>query len=286
MFKLIISQNNEPSYNLALEEYLLENCKDNYFLVYKNKPCIVCGRSQNIFEEINILNANKLNLPIFRRLSGGGTVYHDMGNINFSFIKNYEKNEFDDFVLPVIVALNKLYIPAIKQNKSDIFIDDKKVSGNAQCIKNNRILHHGTLLFNSDLNNLKDVLITNPFIKSKSIKSNKSNVTNISNYYNKNIDKFLLDFLNAIDIELYKINFQGIDLSNISQKYLSFDWIYKRNPKFIFDNGEISFNVEKGIILNISDKKLEFLNGKDYLPENILNLLKINNSTKYFNKLF
>ena len=154
---LIDNRNNtEPSINLALEEYAIRylDISDDYVLLYQNNPAVILGRHQNLWEELNLNFIQKNNISINRRISGGGTVYHDLGNLNYSFITKFEKFKFNNykfFTEPILTALHSLHIKAKLNSRNDIVIGHKKISGNAQFTSKDRMVSHGTLLYQSNL---------------------------------------------------------------------------------------------------------------------------------------
>uniref|UniRef100_UPI00315871A1 lipoate--protein ligase family protein n=1 Tax=Caloramator sp. Dgby_cultured_2 TaxID=3029174 RepID=UPI00315871A1 len=145
----IYNKSLNPYFNLALEEYFLTKSKDEFFIIWRNDNCIVVGKNQNTLSEINIDFVKKNDISVVRRLTGGGAVFHDKGNINFTFIKNINdvNISFQEFLEPIVEFLKSLGVEAKISGRNDIVVDEKKISGNAQTIKNGRILHHGTLLF-------------------------------------------------------------------------------------------------------------------------------------------
>ena len=185
----INNTSNDPYFNMALDEYVVKHLdpSNDYFYFYINRPTVVIGRNQNTIEEVNLDYVKEHDIIVVRRMSGGGAVYHDMGNINFSFVVDYRKEDFNSmerFAKAIVKALSKFGIMAEFTGRNDITIDRKKFSGNAQYVTRNRILHHGTLLFDSDLSVLSKALNVKPEkIKSKGIKSVKSRVTNIKSIY-------------------------------------------------------------------------------------------------------
>ena len=155
-------------------------------MIYRNEPSVIIGKHQNTLAEINHPYLNEHEIHLVRRLSGGGTVYHDMGNINFLFILSGEAGklvDFKRFLLPVLTILQNMGLPVEYGGRNDLLIDGKKISGNAEHVFRNRILHHGTLLYSSDLTVLENVLRVSPgkYID-KAVRSVRSKVTNISDY--------------------------------------------------------------------------------------------------------
>lgn len=182
--KLYILKTHDPYYNLAVEEYLFSETEDDIFMLWQNEPCVVIGKNQNAFAEIDIDKAKENNIKIVRRITGGGAVYHDFGNLNYTFIssRNSEKGiDFAYFTEPIIEALATLGVCAELSGRNDLLVDGKKFSGNAQHSSDKRTLHHGTLLYNSDLSVLSSVLsVDEEKIRSKGIKSTRSRVVNLS----------------------------------------------------------------------------------------------------------
>lgn len=271
--KYIINNNNDVYFNLAFEEYVFSNLKeDDYILLWKNDESIVLGKYQNAFEEINIKAVEENNIKVARRSTGGGTVFHDMGNLNYSFITKYDTNSFvnyDKFITPIIEALKAIGVNAHKKRNSDIAIDDMKISGSAQSIKGGRVLHHGTLLFNSDLNKLNEMLKTlEGKFESKSVKSVRSVVTNIRDHLddkNMSMDDFqelLLKTLFPSGIERISLSDQQLEQVNVlaKEKYSQWEWNYGKSPSFTYekeayicdDKIHIKLHIKNGLIDHIS----------------------------------
>lgn len=259
-------------FNLALDEYLLKsNIKDDIFFLWKNLNTIVVGRNQNTIEEINLKAVEYDKVNVVRRITGGGAVYQDDGNLCFSFIfnkKNKISQSYENILCPIINVLRKIGLNAKFSGKNDIEIDGKKISGNAQIKYKNRFLHHGTFLFDVDLNKMKKYLNVNQEkITSKGIKSVSARVTNIRPLLvnNISIDEFALFITNEFLSQSTLI----LDLSTdiimavnklANEKYRTWEWNFGNSPEFSYKNKiryeekgtiDLRFNVEKGKIKNI-----------------------------------
>lgn len=197
--KFLILKTTNPYLNLAIEEYMFSETDDDVFMLWRNEPTIVIGKNQNGYAEINMPYVKENNIHIARRITGGGAVYHDLGNVNYTFITGRNKTgiDFEYFTAPIIEALKKLGISAILSGRNDLLVGDKKFSGNAQHTKGTRVLHHGTLLFDTDLDVLSLALkVDEEKIKAKAIKSTRSRVVNIKSILS--YDMTAEDFINVI----------------------------------------------------------------------------------------
>ena len=191
--KLYISSSNNPFFNIASEEYFVKSFAESgtIIFIYVNAPSVIIGRNQNPWKEANISCLLQSGIPLVRRISGGGTVYHDEGNINLSFItdrteKNF--NNYREFTQPAINYLKSIGIPAELNKRNDIVIGERKISGNAQFSSKNRLLSHGTLLVSADLDKLQKTLNAKDLdLVSISTNSTRSKVTSLSDYLNYEI---------------------------------------------------------------------------------------------------
>lgn len=302
--RCVYSTSNNPHFNLATEEYFLKNSQDEMFLLYTNEPCIVVGKHQNLLSEINWQFVNDHTIKLARRISGGGTVYQDFNNLNFSFIHNctnLEQINFTKYTYPVLVALRDMGLDVEFSGRNDILLDTKKISGNAMHIFKSRVLSHGTLLFNTDLNQLSAALNNNPQkYFDKAIKSVRSKVTNISNYLNpsKSIDEFSHElFKNIVEKSgVYSLNpITALETESINQiskeKFETWEWIFGYSPKYLFQNSfqlshrtvAFELHVEKGIIRSVISN-IDKIDNTDYQRAFDL-LLNAKHDYKYISEL-
>ncbi len=274
----------DPHINLALEEFCLRNpdMTEDYVLFYINAPSVIIGKHQNPFEECNFEYLRQNRIQLVRRISGGGAVYHDHGNLNFSFITGFRRKKLDyiqKLIQPIIGALYGLGVPAELSEKNYIMVEGKKASGNSQYTNFHRMLSHGTLLFDSDLNALKKALRSNLEIKnSKAVPSVRSEVTNISDYARQpdNISVLRDKLMAAVSAqfgELSKTLLSDRDWDVIyslaGDKYKSWDWTFGRTPDFVvrqvmrYEGAPVEcfIQVRRGVIhaISICDKSREGL---------------------------
>lgn len=317
--KYFDSNSTDPRWNLALEQYIFENMdkNDSYFMFWQNDNTIVVGKNQNTLSEINVSFVQEHDITVVRRLSGGGTVYHDLGNLNFTFITDSEQMEqinFHTFCLPIVKSLAELGITASISGRNDITIEGKKFSGNSQYIKSNRVLHHGTLLFDSDLSVLEQALkVSKDKISSNGVKSVSSRVTNIKPHLPNNItlsdfkSKLLqqisstqtLESLYLSDEDLHKID-------NIkTTRYDSWDWNYGYSPAHTIyrrqrfeacgiveaamdvKNGKITSIIFSGDFFGNSEinELTEYLRGCKYRYQDVLKRLQNCNIEDYIHNM-
>ncbi|MBD5642975.1 lipoate--protein ligase [Clostridium botulinum] len=265
--QFLVNKSTNPFFNLALEEYLLKNVdiKEDYFILWQNEPTIVIGKHQNTLKEINMNFVKDNNINVVRRNSGGGAVYHDLGNINFTFITKYDEKhllDFKTFTNPVVYSLGKLNVKAELSGRNDILIDGRKISGNSQHIYKDRFLHHGTLLFNSELENLVKALnVDNDKILSKGIESIKSRVTNIKEHVKEDI--FMEKFKEILIENIFMWNKSSLKEYNLTndhindieklmeEKYMTWQWNYGYSPEFNYRNSKRFQGGKLEVLLNI-----------------------------------
>ncbi|MGN7170554.1 lipoate--protein ligase [Paenibacillus cellulositrophicus] len=237
----------DPAVNLAIEEFALKHLPmdDSYLLFYINRPSIIIGKHQNTIEEINQEYVKDNNIKVVRRLSGGGAVYHDLGNLNFSFITKDDGESFHNFLKftqPVIDALHHMGVNAELSGRNDLQVGEQKISGNAQFSTRGRMFSHGTLMFNLNLDDVQASLNANPEkFKSKSTKSVRSRVANISELMNQKmtIEEFRSELLRYIfgmepnEVPQYKLTEADWEIINQISKdrYQNWEWNYGQSPQ-------------------------------------------------------
>lgn len=263
----------DPTLNLALEEHALLtlDLSDSYLLFYVNRPSIIIGKHQNTIEEIDADFVHEHDIAVVRRISGGGAVYHDMGNLSFSFITRYTPQRFNnyaEFTGPVVEALRELGVPAERTGRNDIVVEGRKVSGNAQVVRGERMFSHGTLLLSSNLDDVTHALKPKPGkVESKGIQSVRSRVANISEFLSAPLPMEV--FRAALLAHLFPgrsvptHEFSDEDRRRVealaNAKYRTWDWNYGESPPFNlqrtrrFPSGEVDIRlfVEDGIIKTI-----------------------------------
>ncbi|KAF2956987.1 lipoate--protein ligase family protein [Marinitoga sp. 38H-ov] len=258
---LIISKNTNIYINLAIEEYLLnKDIRDIYLFFWKAKDAVVIGKHQNPWREINFDSEYIFNVA--RRISGGGAVYHDLGNLNYSVIapKNYLNS--DDIFDIVLKALNNLGIESYRNYKNDLMHKDYKFSGSAFCIKKNNFLHHGTLLIDSNINKIKEILKINPAFNTHATISKPSEIINIKEINNFINEEIIINYIFNIFSKRLKLKTQKLNTcyfkdNDLIEKHKSWEWIYGRTPKFSIQIGDNNYQIENGYIVSIDEKKLE-----------------------------
>jgi len=262
----------DPHFNLALDEYLLTQKKDDYFTLWRNEPSVIIGRNQDALAEINFDFLRSHGIHLVRRMSGGGAVFHDLGNINFTYITPCEKRDFFNFqrfAAPILAALQSLGIDAQATGRNDLTIDGKKFSGNAQHLLHGRILHHGTMLFDSDFSYMQGALNVSPDkLRGKGVSSVRSRVTNISAHcpqpmttgeFLEYMERYILQYFP--DITPYNLTAEDIAAVNklADSKYRTDDWnlrhmgnyTYRKSGRFPSGGIEVAMTVKGGTLTDI-----------------------------------
>lgn len=313
---LIINTSTNPFYNLALEEFLLMNYLEGVIvMLWQNEPVVVVGQTQNTMEEINQQYVKEHGIKVVRRTTGGGAVYHDLGNLNYSIITDYRKGEnfgLKNYAEPIVKALRKLGAEACFSGRNDIMIEGKKVSGTAQRVWKQRLLHHGCLLFDSDLSVVSECLKVRPEkFESKAVKSVRSRVDNIKNYLKEDLTlKQFEEYLSSqlLEEEYEMLEFSKQELLEVEklkrEKYEMWEWTYGRSIKCTVHNYkryaggtvEVYMNIQNGRIkecvmygdfmaLRPASEVAEKLIGCRYLYEDILEVLSSIYVWEYFGEI-
>lgn len=318
--KYITNLSNDPRYNLAFEEYCFRNLprEEDYVFLWINGPAIIVGKNQNTLEEINSEYVDEHGIRVVRRVTGGGAVYHDLGNLNFSIItevKGAEKIDFGKINVPIVKSLEKLGIRAQLSGRNDLTLDEKKFSGIAQSVWKKRVLNHGTILYDTDLSVLSNALnVKQDKIESKGVKSVRSRVTNIKPYLKDDIDimafkeillKNIFEHENLIPDEYILSENQKEEINKLfKEKYSTWEWNYGESPDFTYKNYkrfsfggiDIRLNVKNGLIENCKifgdffgteDVNIleENLKGVKYIEEEVEKIIEAEPLEKYFGNI-
>lgn len=234
----------DPSYNLAMEQYVFDCLPRDrmYFMLWQNDNAIIVGKYQNTLSEINLEAVGRRGIRVVRRLSGGGAVYHDMGNLNFTFITDAASGTALDmklFCQPVVRTLAALGVHAEVNGRNDITIDGKKFSGNSQYLRQGRVMHHGTIMFNSDLSVVSEALQVDPTkFQTKGVRSVRSRVTNVADHLDRPVSlpefrRILLEnILRENPGQPYPLtpeNLAAVEKLR-EERYAAWDWNYGQSP--------------------------------------------------------
>ena len=313
---IIDSPSNNAYFNIASEEYLLQQYPgEEIFLLYVNAPSIIVGRFQNTLAEINLDYVSQKQIKVVRRLSGGGAVYHDLGNLNFSFHTPLGDDDFSDFskfTQPVVDLLNGQNVPARLEGRNDLLVDGKKFSGNAKLARNGKMIQHGTILLDSEMSVLSEALKINPLkFRDKAVKSARARVTNLVDYFpgGMTVAKFkqlLIDQIlneNQSNSTIHQLNPE--DVAKIeklaAEKYSTWDWNFGGSPAYNFNKAikvaagfiELHLDVKKGVIQKAKifgdffaskgiEELEEKLNGQQHETGHIRQVLSRVNLVEYF----
>ncbi|HGA2391525.1 TPA: lipoate--protein ligase [Streptococcus agalactiae] len=317
--KYIVNTSNDPAYNVALEAYAFQKLTDidEIFILWINEPAIIIGRHQNTIQEINKEFIDKNGIHVVRRLSGGGAVYHDLNNLNYTIISNNTQEgafDFQTFSKPVIDTLAKLGVKAEFTGRNDLEINGQKFAGNAQAYYKGRMMHHGCLLFDVDMSVLGQALkVSKDKIESKGIKSVRARVTNIVDHLSDKIT--VQEFSDAIlaqmkeeypEMDEYVLS--DAELSEIQamrdNQFATWDWTYGKAPEYTIERGvrypagkiTTYANVENSTIKSVKifgdffgvkpvDDIEKMLEGVRYDYKDVLAALKAVDTSQYFSRM-
>ena len=242
----IETTSHDPFFNQAFEDYVFRTFReDEVLLLWRNRPAVVVGCYQNICREVHVRALLEQNIPVVRRMSGGGTVYHDLGNLNYTLITGQSGAlDYDRCLAPVLRALNALGVPAQKSRTCDMTVDGKKISGSAQKIANGRVLHHGTLLFDADLTRLDEITTgrKNDAFCSKGTQSAICAVTNLRPYLREDCE--IVTFARQLAQKILLPGAKTVRLTQAqladvrrlaSELYQSWDWTWGKTPAFTYE---------------------------------------------------
>jgi len=267
MFYCIHRKETDPYFNLAAEEYMLREFPHDAFMVWWNDRSVIIGKHQNASREINHAYCTEHSIPVIRRITGGGTVYHDLGNINFSFITMGEPGklvDFHKFTAPVIDFLGSLGLNAQFEGKNNIMINGAKVSGNAAHVYKNRVIHHGTLLYNANLEALESSIAGNEILyNDRSVRSVRTSVMNLKQLLGENMSaaefsrKFFDHIVNLFSPSALIYEWKDREIEKIRElkksRYLDPMWNMGYSPDYNFHNS-FGFN-DENIVIRLTVKK-------------------------------
>ena len=239
---------NDPFFNIAAEEFVVKNIDDEVFMLWDNTDCLVVGKHQNTIAEINFPFVNAHQIPVLRRISGGGTVFQGCGNLNYSFITHVKESEnkvdFQKATGPLVRFLNTLGVEAKLSGKSSLSIGDKKISGNAAHLHRGTILHHGTLLFDADLDLVNEsIRVTQDKYSSKAIASNRAEITNVRPFlahdmnlpaFAKQFEAFVKNEKGIVDERTFTADEQKRMEQLVNEKYKQWEWNYGYSPDYSY----------------------------------------------------
>ena len=314
--KYIVNTSNDPAYNIALEAYAFRELvnEDELFILWINRPAIIVGKHQNTIQEINKEYTDAHDIKVVRRLSGGGAVYHDLNNLNYTIISNKADEgafDFKTFSQPVIATLADLGVKAEFTGRNDLEIDGKKFCGNAQAYYKGRMMHHGCLLFDVDMSVLGQALkVSKDKIESKGVKSVRARVTNIVDELPEKItvnefsDK-ILEKMKEFYPEMTEYVFSEEELAEINRikdtKFGTWDWNYGKSPEYNVRRGTKFTSGKVEIFANVVESKIQdikiygdffgiedvaavedVLRGVKYEREDVLKALETIDISRYF----
>ncbi len=260
--KFLVLSSTNPHYNLAVEEYLFLTSQEEVFLLWQNSPTVVIGKNQNANVEINREVLDSCGVKIARRITGGGAVYHDLGNLNYSFITPNATTsgiDFEYFTRPIIKALSKMGVEVRLSGRNDLeTVDGLKISGSAQHRIKDRVLHHGTLLFSSDLSFMGKVLTPDrEKLKSKAVKSVKKRVCNVKELCSITSVKEFISSLKTFIISEFNPTLmaepKNADIDALYARNSSYEWLfpqktmlsnYQKTASKRYDFGRVEISLE------------------------------------------
>ncbi|MEG1498327.1 MAG: lipoate--protein ligase [Bacteroidales bacterium] len=304
-----------PYFNIAAEEFMLKHLKEDCFALWRNEPCVIVGKHQNTLAEIDDIYIKEHDIPVIRRLSGGGAVFHDLGNICFTFVKNTSQTkaaDFTSFIEPILSFLQQLKVDARFEGRNDLTIAGKKFSGNADCLWQGRILHHGTLLYSSQIADMSPCLKVNPLkFEGKAVQSVRSRITNISEHLQQVLpvetfiallEKYVASISPNADFRTFS-NLEIKEIEKLAQeKYNTWKWNYGHSPRYELEklihtakggNIESHLRVKDGMVVEVqfygdyfftleTSELAQKLIGIPHQKEKVMEVLKTQDLDAYF----
>lgn len=298
----IFNDSHDAYFNMAVEEYVFTQFSDDIFMLWRNEPAIIVGLFQNSLAEINLDFVKEKGIKVVRRLTGGGAVFHDLQNLNFTFVESNSNGNFRTFTQPIIEVLNQLGVDARFEGRNDLMIDGRKFSGNAQCVSNGRMLHHGTLLFDTAMTDMSNALKVNPLkFEDKAVKSVRKRVTNIREHLKSSLtvmqfSDMIMKYIMETKPDCRRYEFTDEDIAKITklrdEKYSTWEWNFGHSPKYSYSkmirtkggNVELHLNTEKGTIVEIKIYG-DFFAKKDVHEYEAL-FVGVRHDEKYISELF
>jgi lipoate-protein ligase A len=268
--RFIHNTHTDPAFNLAAEEWLLRHSDTDIFMLWRNAPAVIVGRNQNTASEIDEEFVRERGITVIRRLTGGGAVFHDLGNVNFTFIQLGQQSrhlDFHRFTAPILESLRALGVNCQFEGRNDLVIDGQKFSGNAQLIEKDRVLHHGTLLFSAQMTDLSGALkINRAKYVDKAVKSVAKRVTNISSHLPSpmGVEEFIGHVMNHVSAgapdalrgltPAEEASIAGL----VTSRYGTWEWNFGASPAYGFTRStrtgggvvEVHLDVDHGHILS------------------------------------
>ena len=269
---LIYNTSTKPSFNLALEEYVLTRMDQEAVILWRNSQAVIVGNNQNTVEEVDLNYVREHAIAVIRRLSGGGAVFHDLGNINYTLILKMQERDFggyEKFTAPICAYLKTLGVDAYLEGRNDLLVAGRKFSGNAQAVRKNRLMHHGCVLFSADFDELSKALQPKAEkIESKAIKSVRKRVTNL--LYHLPSPMTAEEFLAGL-ADYFRTRAEGMvdyvltaeDLAAVNkltaEKYATWEWNFGASPAYNWQNSkrypfgivDARLDVRRGVIEDI-----------------------------------
>lgn len=284
MTKLIVSHSTNPFYNLAIEEWAVRNIDTSecdYLFMYVNTDCVVVGRNQNVFQEVNLSFCKENQIAVCRRVSGGGTVFHDLKNLNWTFITAFDEkkvSQYETFAQPILTVLKKIGITAYLNSRNAIMVEKHKISGQAQFTNRKNILSHGTLLIGSDTLKLeKSTKPENIKVNTKASPSVRSDVKNLEEIIQRKIE--LTEVIDLLKLECKITNELNINtlttqaaIQKFQETYETKQWIFERSSKCTIEMEEIDLTIDQAIITSVINKKGEEILLHPYLNKSYVDL--------------